>query len=101
LCAARFAFADKKLEQLFMTGKGAERFPPEVVAGFFKAIQVISTAPDERTLYGFKGLRSEKLSGKRRGQHSLRLNKQFRLTFELVKDAHGNLLWILDLEDYH
>jgi toxin HigB-1 len=97
----RFAFADKKLELLFMTGKGAERFPPEVTAGFFKAIQIINTAPDERALYTFKGLRIEKLSGKRQGQHSLRLNKQFRLTFELFKDAQGNLLWILDLEDYH
>jgi toxin HigB-1 len=72
-----------------------------VIKHFFTVIQIVSDVRDERGLYAFKGLRLEKLSGKRAEQRSLRLNKQYRLTFEIVKDAQGNLLWICDLEDYH
>jgi toxin HigB-1 len=86
---------------VFLTGKGAELFPPEVIKHFFTVMQIISDARDERGLYAFKGLRLEKLFGKRADQRSSSLNTQYWLTFEIFRDAQGNLLWICDLEDYH
>ena len=50
-----------------------------------------------------KSLHFEKLKGERgnRGEYSLRLNKQYRLTFTIDNDDQGKLLCILDIEDYH
>jgi toxin HigB-1 len=64
-------------------------------------VTIIAAAPDERDLRALKSLHFEKLSGGRRGQHSVRLNKQFRLTFEFDEDQHGKLLLILAIGDYH
>lgn len=64
-------------------------------------MQMIVVAPDERTLYSIKGLHTEKLSGSRAGQYSIRLNKQYRLCFEIQKDPDGNIIFILEIVDYH
>jgi plasmid maintenance system killer protein len=44
-----------------------------------KAVDFFQTFDDERQFYQFKGWHGEKLSGERKGQYSLRMNKQFRL----------------------
>jgi toxin HigB-1 len=64
---------------------------------------IIASAPDQRDLYAQKGLRFEKLSGKRgkQGQRSLRLNQQWRLIVTLEEDEQGAYLQILGIEDYH
>jgi toxin HigB-1 len=43
----------------------------------------------------------EKLKGKRSPDYSMRLNDQFRLIFQIEKEAGGNRLVILEIEDYH
>jgi toxin HigB-1 len=75
----RVRFADKKLESLYLEGKGAEAYPQQVVRAFVKAVDFFQTFDDERQFYQFKGWHGEKLSGERKGQYSLRMNKQFRL----------------------
>jgi plasmid maintenance system killer protein len=64
-------------------------------------VTIIAAASDERDLRALKSLHFEELSGARRGQHSVQLNKQFRLTLEFDEDQHGKLLLILAIEDYH
>lgn len=98
----RFRFKDKKLEALYTEEKDAHKYPG-VVDDFFDVMTTIQAAPDERDLYAQKGLRFEKLAGKRgkQGQRSLRLNKQWRLIMTLEKDAEGAYLQILRIEDYH
>jgi proteic killer suppression protein len=39
--------------------------------------------------------------GARSDERSIRLNKQYRLTLQVMKDQQGNWLLILDIEDYH
>jgi proteic killer suppression protein len=95
----RFAFIDSKLRLLYTTGK--TRFSVEVSRGFFRVMGHIDQAVDERDLYALKGLRYERLKGDRKGQHSLRLNKQFRLVVESARDAGGPLLRIIEIVDYH
>ena len=97
----RFQFKTKKLEALYTEERGARKYPPEVVDAFFDVMAIITAAKDERDLYALKGLRFEKLTGDRKGEHSIRLNKQWRLTLVITSDEEGNYLVILDIEDYH
>lgn len=97
----RFYFADRKLEQLYTDEKDAHKYPEGVVDAFFDVVAQIAAAQDERDLYAMKGLRYEKLKGKRSHQRSLRLNNQFRLIVEREEDDEGKFFWIVGIEDYH
>ena len=97
----RFRFKTRKLETLYTEEKNAHKYPPGVVDAFFEVMAVIDSAADERDLYALKGLRFEKLRGKRKGQHSLRLNRQFRLIVTLERDSQGKHLLVISIEDYH
>ncbi len=99
----RFTFAGKKLQALYTDEIGAERYPPEVVEAFFDKMAVVVAASHENDLRAMKSLHFEKLKGERgnRGEYSLRLNKQYRLTVTIETDDRGKLLRILDIEDYH
>ncbi len=99
----RFTFASKKLQALYTDELGAERYPPEVVEAFFDKMAVVVAASHENDLRAMKSLHLEKLKGERgnRGEYSLRLNKQYRLTFTIETDNRGKLLRIPDIEDYH
>lgn len=97
----RFEFADKKLESLY-TDKGARtKFPQEVVRGFRKTMQLIAAASDMRDIRQVGGSRFEKLTGDRTGQHSLRLNRQWRLIVRPEHDEVGNYILIIEIVDYH
>lgn len=91
----------KKLADLYYQEKGVSQYPPEVVEAFFDAMGVIEAAVDLREFYNLKSLHFEKLKGRRKDEHSMRLNKQYRLTMKVEKDEYGNYLHILDIEDYH
>ena len=97
----RFYFADRKLEKLYTDEKDAHKYAEGVVDAFFDVVAQIGAARDERDLYAMKGLRYEKLKGKRSYQRSLRLNNQFRLILEREEDEDGKLFRITAIEDYH
>jgi len=97
----RFQFRSRKLFLLYSEEKGAHRYPPAVVDAFFEVMAVIDSAVDERDLRNSKSLHYKKLKGQRRGQHSMRLNDQFRLVLEWQEDEHGKYLLIVNIEDYH
>lgn len=98
----RFQFKKKKIELLYTEEKNAHKYPG-VVDDFFEVMAIIEAAESEQDLYAFKGLRFEKLSGKRgkQNQRSLRLNDQWRLIVLLEKDAEGKYILVIDIEDYH
>jgi proteic killer suppression protein len=95
----RFSFSDAKLRALYTTGKS--RYSPEVSRAFFRVMGHVDQAVDERDLYNLKGLHYEKLKGDRKGQHSLRLNQQFRLIVRREDDSEGRLMRIIEIVDYH
>lgn len=97
----RFRFHTNRLERLYFNDKGTHRFPAPVVDAFFEVMAMIVAAPDERDLYALKSLHFEKLEGDRQHQHSLRLNRQFRLIVELDADDQGRFMRIVNIEDYH
>jgi toxin HigB-1 len=97
----RFLFKNDDLRKLYVDGVGGKNYSQEVVTAFFRVIGVIKNAVDERDLRKLKSLHYEQLKGKRHHQHSLRLNRQWRLIVERQQDAEGRLLWVIDIEDYH
>lgn len=97
----RFRFTDKKLEALYTDEQGANKYEVGVVDAFFEAMAVIEAAKDVRDIRNIKSFRFEKLKHDRKGQHSLRLNRQWRLIVEIEQDAAGTLLAIIEIADYH
>lgn len=98
-----FSFDDKKMLKLFTENKGklATKFPAEVVVKFFSVMEIITSLDSTDQLRQFRGLNFEALKGDRAGQHSLRLNDQFRLIIEETEDDDGQLLLIIEITDYH
>jgi toxin HigB-1 len=72
-----------------------------IVKAYRKRIQAIRAAIDERAFYAMKSLHYEKLSGDRSHQHSMRLNRQWRLIIELGKKNDAAVVFIVGIEDYH
>ena len=94
-------FADDRLQKLEADASFTAGFGQEVVRGFRKVMQVIRAATDERDLRAMKSLRLEKLQGNRSHQHSMRLNKQWRLIVELQRTEGGKVVLVVSIEDYH
>jgi toxin HigB-1 len=97
----RWEFKSKDLRLLYEEDKGVNRYEPAVVDAFFAVMGRIDAAADERDLRQLKSRRLEKLKGDRDGQYSMRLNDQWRLILEIVKDEQGKYLLIIDIDDYH
>lgn len=95
----RFAFASAALIELYTRGR--RRYHPDLLKAFRRVVDMIAAAPDERTLYGLRGLRLEKLRGGRAHQYSVRLNDQFRLILEMDRDEQGTYVTIVEIVDYH
>ena len=73
----------------------------DVTKAFRKKMGLIASAESESDLRSYRALRFEKLKGARVGQHSIRLNDQWRLILRIENDATGRLLIIVEIVDYH
>ena len=62
---------------------------------------MIRDAPDERVFYAMKSLHYERLSGNRAHQHSMRLNRRYRLILEFDRSSDDKVVVIVSIEDYH
>lgn len=93
-------FTDANLERLYTEESYTAGLSPAIVKAFRKVTQMIRAAVDERDLYARPALRFEKLLGKRKGEHSLRLNDQYRLIVELTGSV-PKVVRIVKVEDYH
>lgn len=74
---------------------------PELTKAFRKKVEVVVAARDERDLYAMSSLHFEKLKGDREGQHSIRLNEQWRLIVTIEKTDQGTTVDIIEIADYH
>jgi toxin HigB-1 len=94
-------YEDDSLRQLASDPGFNAGFGRDLVKAFRKRIQVISAAPDERDFYALKSLHFEKLQGKREGQHSMRLNDQWRLILKFEAREQGKTVVVISIVDYH
>jgi toxin HigB-1 len=89
-------FADRDTESLWETGR-SRRFPASIrqVAG--KKLAILDAAGSLSELLTPPGNRLEKLKGNRAGQHSIRINDQYRICFVWK----GNDAFDVQIVDYH
>lgn len=73
------SFADADTERLFLSGK-SRRFG-SITAVVRRKLQLLDNTPRYDDLRVLPGNRLESLNGDRRGQHSVRINDQYRICF--------------------
>ena len=94
-------FADADLEKLATDPTFTMGLSRAIVKAFRKRVQSILSAHDERDFYDNKSLHFEKLKGKRQGEHSMKLNDQFRLIVKYQATGTTKRLVLVAIEDYH
>ena len=88
-------FRDRDTEAFF-NGRRVRRFQ-SVAAQAERRLQILDSAPSLADLAGLPSNRLEALFGDRRGQHSIRINDQWRVCFVWREDgAHD-----VEIVDYH
>lgn len=73
----------------------------DIVRAYRKRMQQIRAFLDGRDVSSVKALHFEKLRGNREGQHSIRLNLQWRLILEIRGDHLCKVMGIVEIVDYH
>lgn len=94
-------YDDDDLRRLYFEKAFTAGYSPAIVNGFRRLVQFIRSAMDERDLRAMKGFRFEKLKGNRSHQYSMRINKQWRLIFEIRGEAPRKRIGVIGIEDYH
>jgi toxin HigB-1 len=94
-------FDDPDLKKLWADPKHNAGYAQPLVKSYRKKVQAIIAAKDERDLYQMKSLHFEKLKGDRAGQHSMRLNDQWRLIVELRGEGRNKRVGVVEIVDYH
>ena len=90
------AFRDSLTEAAF-GGESPKGFPADLVKVERRKIGYLHAAADLRDLRLPPGNRLEALAGNRAGQHSIRINDQFRVCFRWTRDDPTEL----EIVDYH
>jgi proteic killer suppression protein len=95
-------FEDDDLRRLYtQPGSHSPSMGPELLKQYRKKVGLIAAARDERDLMKMRSLRFEKLRGSRAGQHSVRLNDQWRLILRLVTRDRTRTAIVVEVVDYH
>lgn len=94
-------FDDDDLARLETDALFTAGLSSEVVRAYRKRMQQIRAFLDERDFYALKSLHFEKLKGNRDNQHSVRLNKQWRLVLEIRGEHPCKVIGIVEVVDYH
>ena len=98
----RISFRDDELRRLYEEADlRVPRLGPDVVRTFRKKVGFVEAAHSELDLRNYRALHFEKLAGNRKGQHSIRLNDQWRLILTIESDPGGRLVVIIEIVDYH
>jgi proteic killer suppression protein len=90
------SFADRETERLFARTPG-RRFPPELHRVMLRKLLQLDAADRLDDLRIPPGNRLEALKGDRKGQHSIRVNDQWRVCFRW----DGGDAYEVEIVDYH
>jgi proteic killer suppression protein len=93
------SFADATTADLWAerNTKAARRVPRDIWPNVLRKLTLLDSAQRLEDLAAVPGNRLEGLAGDRKGQHSIRVNQQYRIIFRWEKhDAHD-----VCCEDYH
>jgi proteic killer suppression protein len=90
------SFPDKETERLWQSGK-SRRLPADLQLRAFKRLAILNAAVALDNLKVPPGNQLEALRGNRAGQHSIRVNDQYRVYFVW---GDGNA-FAVEIVDYH
>ena len=89
-------FASDETEKIFR-GQVSKKFPKDIQRTARRKLIYLDDAEDLQDLLAHPGNRLEKLKGDRAGQHSIRINDQWRICFKWS----GNKAKDVEIVDYH
>jgi proteic killer suppression protein len=90
------SFRDRETEKVFRR-EGTRRLPRDIQRMAQRKLAILDAAESLQDLRVPPGNRLEKLSGERNGQHSIRINDQWRVCFRWRElDAYD-----VEIADYH
>lgn len=90
------SYKDKKTETV-ARGKCPKGFPSKLVRGAVRKLTMIENAVVLDDLRSPPGNRLERLKGNRKGQHSMRINDQWRICFTWTDAGAEDI----EITDYH
>lgn len=90
------SFRDDETEKVFRRER-SRKFPPDVQRRAQRKLMLIEASDFVEDLRIPPGNRLEKLAGKRAGQHSIRVNDQWRICFRWSR-GHA---YDVEIADYH
>lgn len=90
------SFASDETEKIFR-GQVSKKFPKDIQRTARRKLIYLDDAEDLPDLLAPPGNRLEKLKGDRAGQHSIRINDQWRICF----NWSGNQAKDVEIVDYH
>ena len=90
------SFASEETEKIFR-GKTSTKLPKDIQRTARRKLLYLDDAVDLQDLLAPPGNRLEKLKGDRAGQHSIRINDQWRICFKWSDNKAQNV----DIVDYH
>ena len=98
-------FNNRKLEELFLTPlkeiKGKQPFSIDVIKQFRKKIPLLMAITKLDDLRSFRSLHFEYLKGDRKGECSVRLNKQYRLIFEPINKNEIKIILVTEISKHY
>jgi proteic killer suppression protein len=90
------SFRDKTTEAVF-NGENPKGFPADLVKVARRKLRYLNASDDLGDLRSPPGNRLEALTGDRKGQHSIRINDQFRVCFVWTAEGPAEV----EIVDYH
>ena len=91
------SFKDRATEGFWLTGKSTRRPPANLRRVALRKLLMLDSAASLTDLGRIPGNRLERLHGDREGQHSIRINDQFRICFAW----RDNNACEVEITDYH
>ena len=91
------SFADAETE-LIWTGRRSRKLPPDIQSVALRKLRMLNQARVLQDMRVPPGNRLEALKGNREGQHSIRINNQWRICF-VWQDGGANHVEIVDYHD--
>lgn len=89
-------FADSETEKIW-SGVKSRKLPPDIQATALRKLRLLNQAQVLQDLRVPPANRLEALAGDRKGQHSIRINDQWRICFVWEKGGPRNV----EIVDYH
>jgi toxin HigB-1 len=90
------SFADRETERVWM-GAVSRRLPRNIQDAALRKLRLVNAATRLDDLKVPPGNRLETLKGNRKGQHSIRINDQWRICFRWVEAGAEDV----EIVDYH